>query len=118
MLCKLALDRHRFRSYGSPGAVLPPITWPVDQCEPVGVGLPFSGVHSGSVDTKIPYQMKAEGTWEKDGKNAVSTWEKREERKKAGLLVLGYEKCSQLKCMGHAGITNISGATLSIGEEL
>ena len=49
LLCKLALDRHRFRSYGSPGAVLPPITWPVDQCEPVGVGLPFSGVHSGTV---------------------------------------------------------------------
>jgi len=45
-------------------------------CRSAGEGLPFTGVHSGTVGTKIPYQMKAEGTWEKDGKIAVSTWER------------------------------------------
>lgn len=87
-LCKLSLDRHRFRSYRSPRAVLPPFAWSADP-----VGLPRKDCHSkvlsGSLSTKIPYQMKAEGSWEKDGRSAVSTWEK---GGKAGRPALGYEK--------------------------
>jgi hypothetical protein len=35
-----------------------------------------------STGTKIPYQMRVEGKWEKDGKGAVSTWEKGRGRKR------------------------------------
>ena len=52
---------------------------------PAGEGLPFTIVHSGTAGTKIPYQMKAEGAWEKDGMSAVSTWEKGGKAKKGGL---------------------------------
>ena len=41
----------------------------------VGEQLPFTGVLSGTVGTKIPYQVKAEGAWEKDGKSAMITCE-------------------------------------------
>lgn len=52
---------------------------------PAGEGLPFTRVHAGTVGTKLPYQMEAEGAWEKDGKSAVSTWEKGGKAKKGGL---------------------------------
>jgi hypothetical protein len=42
-------------------------------------------MHAGTVGTKLPYQMKAEGAWEKGGKSAVSTWEKGGKAKKSGL---------------------------------
>jgi hypothetical protein len=51
---------------------------------PAGEGLSFTIVHSGTVGTKIPYQMKAEGAWEKDGKSAVNSWEKGRKAKKGG----------------------------------
>jgi len=57
-------------------------------CRPFGLageGLPCTRVHSGTVGTKIPYQKKAEGAWEKDGMSAVSTWEKGGKAKKGGL---------------------------------
>jgi len=53
-------------------------------CGSAGEGLPFTGVRSGTIGTKIPYQMRAEGTWEKDGKSAVNTWEKGGKAKKGG----------------------------------
>jgi hypothetical protein len=53
------------------------------------------------VNTKIPYQMRAEGKWEKDGKSAVSTWEKGRRAKKAVWLVLDYEKCLRKDCIDH-----------------
>jgi hypothetical protein len=36
----------------------------------------------GTVSTKIPYQVEAEGTWEKDGRSAASTWEEGGKAKK------------------------------------
>jgi hypothetical protein len=44
----------------------------------------------GTVGTKIPYQMRVEGKWEK-GRRA----------KKAVWLVLDYEKCLRKDCIDH-----------------
>ena len=48
------------------------------------MGLPMKDFHSnllsGTFSTKIQYQMKAEVSWEKDGRSAVKTWEKGEKR--------------------------------------
>ena len=50
--------------------MLPPFIWTA------GEGLQSIKVHYGTVSTRKPYQTKVDGTWEEDGRNTVSTWEK------------------------------------------